>query len=92
MFMKGFDVQTLTVQIKDSFMQEFLTFIKDKEENIYIKKDENLEQDPYFYERQRDLKQIIEDSESGKMELLSQKEYDSEMDLFFKNLKSDANI
>jgi len=51
-----------------------------------------LEFDPYFYERKKDLKQIIEDSENGTMEMLSQEQYDQEMKIFFKDLKANVNL
>ncbi len=85
-------MHTLTVQVQDSAFQEFLNFVAKRKETIQITKDKNLEYDPYFYERQKDLKQIIEDSESGEMELLSEEQYNNEMATFFKNLKENANI
>jgi hypothetical protein len=73
-------MQTLTIDIQENFLQDFLIFI-----GRY--KDKNLEFNPYFYERKKDLEQIIEDSENGKMKLLSQEESDNEIKLFFENLK-----
>jgi len=52
----------------------------------------NLEYDPYFYERQKELEKIIEESENGTMEMLSQEQYDDEMKIFFKDLKANANL
>ena len=40
---------------------------------ITITKDKNLEYDPYFYERKKDLEQIIENSENRTIALVSQK-------------------
>jgi len=59
---------------------------------LTIVKDKNLEYDPYFYERKRDLEQIIEECENGTMELLSQEQYDKEMEIFFKDLKANENL
>ncbi len=84
-------MQTLTIDVQDSFVQDFLTMIAQHKDKIKVKKDKNLEYDPYFYERQKDLQQIIEDSESGKMELLSQEQHKSEMAAFFRDLRKDAN-
>lgn len=64
-------MQTLTVQVQDNFMQEFLNFIKNKKESIHIEEDENLKYDPYFYERQEELHQIRDDIKSGKTEMSS---------------------
>jgi 5,10-methylenetetrahydrofolate reductase len=85
-------MQTLTLDIQDNFMQDFQNIIEKYKDKITIKKDINLEYDPYFYERKKDLEQIIEDCENGDMELLSQEQYDTEMDVFFKDLKANANI
>ena len=85
-------MQTLTLDIQDNFIQDFQNFIEKYKDRITIKKDKNLECDPYFYERKKDLEQIIKDSENGTMELLSQEQYDEEMDVFFKDLKANENI
>ena len=85
-------MQTLSVHIKDSYMQQFMNFVKDSHSNITVAKDKNLDFDPYFYERKRDLEQIIEESENGTMEMLSQEQYNQEMEIFFKDLKANANL
>jgi len=85
-------MQTLSIQIQDSYMQQFLNFVKESHSNITVFKDKNLEIDPYFYERKRDLEQIIEDSENGTMEMLSQEQYEKEMKIFFKDLNANANL
>lgn len=85
-------MQTLSVQIQDSYMQQFMNFVKESHSNITVSKDKNLELDPYFYERKRELEQIIEDSENGTMEMLSQEQYETEMQIFFKDLNANANI
>jgi len=54
-------MQTLSVQIQDDYMQQFMNFVKNSHYNVTISKDKNLELDPYFYERKKDLEQIIED-------------------------------
>ncbi len=85
-------MQTLTLDIQDNFMQDFQHIIEKYKDKITIKKDKNIEYDPHFYERKKDLEQIIEESENGTMELLSQEQYDKEMDVFFKDLKANENI
>ncbi len=64
-------MHTLTVQVQDSVFQEFLSFISKRKESIEIKQDKNLELDPYFYERQKQLHQDLEEVESGKAEMIS---------------------
>ncbi len=85
-------MQTLSVQIQDSYIQQFMNFVNNSHSKITITKDKNLEYDPYFYERKKDLEQIIENSENGTMELLSQEQYDQEMEIFFKDLKANENL
>ena len=85
-------MQTMAVEIQDSYVQDFISYVKSHSENITITKDENLEYDPYYYERKKELEQVIEESENGTMEMLSQEQYDDEMTIFFKDLKANANI
>ena len=81
-------MQTLTLNIQDGFVQDFLTIINHYKDKVQLQKDKNLEYDPYFYERQRELQQDIDDIDSGKVEMLSQEQYDEEMNSFFTDLKT----
>ena len=85
-------MQTMAVQIRDGYMENFMSYVSTHSEDITITRDPNLELDPYFYERQKQLQQDIEDIDNGKAEILSSEQFDIEMDIFFKDLKSDANI
>ena len=85
-------MQTLSIQVEDSYIQQFMIFVKNSHSNITVTKDKNLEFDSYFYERKKDLEQIIEDSENGTMEMLSQEQYEQEMKIFFKDLNANANL
>lgn len=80
-------MQTIAVQIQDDYVQKFMSYVHNHSENITIEKDKNLELDPYFYERQKELHQIREDIKNGQMEMLSQEQYDKEMKHFFSDLK-----
>ncbi len=80
-------MQTLSVQIQDSYMQQFMNFVKESHSNITVSKDKNLEIDPHFYERQKELHQIRADIKSGKMEMLSEEQYEREMEQFFSELE-----
>ena len=64
-------MQTLSVKIQDSYMQQFMSFVKESHSNITVTKDKNLELDPYFYERQKQLHQDLEEVENGKAEMIS---------------------
>lgn len=80
-------MQTISVQIKDDYVQNFMSYVNSHSENISISKNKNLEIDPYFYERQEKLHQIRNDVKNGNMKLLSQEESDNEIELFFKDLE-----
>ena len=81
-------MQTLTINIQDGFIQDFLSIVEHYKGKIQIQKDKNLEYDPYFYERKKQLQQDINDIDSGKVEMLSQEQYDNEINSFFTELKS----
>ena len=81
-------MQTLSIQIQDSYMQQFMNFVKDSHSNITVSKDKNLELDPYFYDRQRELHQDLEDVESGKAEMISHNDLWSNIDKHLKSLNS----
>ena len=80
-------MQTMAVQIQDNYVQNFMSYVNNHSENITISKDKNLELDPYFYERQKELHQLRADIKSGDMEMLSQEQYQKEMKQFFTDLK-----
>ena len=86
--MTGAIMQTLTINVQDNFMQDFMAIIEHYSDKIQLKKDKNLEYDPYFYERKKQLQQDINDIDSGKVTMLSQEQYDNEMNSFFSELKS----
>ncbi|WP_457744627.1 hypothetical protein [Sulfurimonas sp.] len=81
-------MQTLTLNVQDAFVQDFLTIINQYKDKVQLQKDKNLEYDPYFYERKKQLQQDIDDIDSGKIEMLSQEQYDQEVNDFFKTLKT----
>ncbi len=68
-------------------MAEFMKMIDAVKGNVVVQKDENLAHDPYFYERQKKLQQIRDDIKSGKAEMLTQEQYDTEMEQFFEKLE-----
>ena len=80
-------MQTMAVQIQDNYVQNFMSYVSNHSEDIIITKDRNLEYDPYFYERQKELHHLREDIKNGDMEMLSQEQYDKEMKQFFSDLK-----
>ena len=82
-------MQTITLQVQDSFIPDLLNYLEQFKNKITIQKDKNLELDPYFYQRQKQLQQDIEDIDNGKVQMLSQEQYNIQMNNFFKELKYD---
>jgi len=80
-------MQTFTVNIQDNYVQKFMNYINSHSENITISKNENLELDPYFYDRQRELHQIREDIKSGKSKLVSFDDFENRTNQLEKELE-----
>lgn len=80
-------MQTMAIQIQDDYVNDFMNYVNNHSDSITIKKDKNLELDSYFYERQKQLQQDLEEVENGTAEMLTQEQYDNEMNSFFKELK-----
>lgn len=81
-------MHTLTVKIQDSVFQEFLNFVSKRKESIEITEDKNLELDLYFYERQKQLHQDLEDVENGKAEMISHNDLWSNINNHLKTINS----
>ncbi|QKF59745.1 hypothetical protein [Aliarcobacter lanthieri] len=79
-------MRTISLKIEDSYLNEFINYVKNNSSKISIIKDPNLEYDPYFYERQVKLVKLREDVHSGKMPLLDEVESEKQMENFFKKL------
>ncbi len=80
-------MQTLSVQIQDDYMQQFMDFVKNSHSNITITKDKNLEHDPYFYERQKQLQHDIREIDSGKTTMIRNEDFWSDIDTFTESLQ-----
>lgn len=64
-------MQTMAVQVQDDYVKKFMSYVSNHSENITIEKDKNLEVDPYFYERQKELHQIRDNIKNGQIEMVS---------------------
>ena len=80
-------MQTLTVNIQDNFVQDFLTIIDHYKDKVQLKKDKNLEYDPYFYERKKQLQQDINDIDSGKVKMINNEDFWDDIDNFTQSLQ-----
>ena len=79
-------MQTIAVQIQDNYMPQFINYIQEHSSDLSISKDKNLEQDPYFYDRQKKLHQIRDNIKNGKTEMISDKDFWNEIDSFVESL------
>jgi len=75
-------MQTISVQIEDNYISDFMNYVNNHSENISIKRDPNLELDPYFYERQKQLQQDVEEVENGTAEMISNEDFWNDIDNF----------
>ena len=80
-------MKTISIQVQDNFMQKFLNFVNSNSKDIIITKDANLELDPYFYERQKQLQKDLEEIESGKAKMISHNELWSNIHKHLETLK-----
>lgn len=80
-------MQTLKITIEDSFLQDFLAIVEHYKGKIKIEKDDNLLQDPFFYERQKQLQKEIEAIDNDQVTLYSQEQYTKKRDDFLKALR-----
>jgi len=80
-------MQTMAVQIQDNYVQNFMSYVNNHSENITIEKDKNLEIDPYFHERQKELHKIKNDIDSGKIKMIENDDFWSDIDNFVETLQ-----
>ncbi len=64
-------MQNIAIQVQDEYINDFMNYVKNHSDSIIIKKDENLENDSFFYERKKELHQIRTNIKSGKSQLIS---------------------
>jgi len=64
-------MQKISVQIQDNYLQSFMNYVDNNSENITISKDKNLDLDPYFYERQKELHQIRDEIKNSQIKMVS---------------------
>lgn len=78
-------MKTLTIDIQDSFLKDFLNFVQKSQNKIFVRNSATFEEDSYFDERKKQLHKIREDVKNGKEKLLSIDEFEERFALFEKN-------
>jgi len=64
-----------------------MNFVKESHSNITVSKDKNLELDPYFYERQKELQKDIDDIDNGKIKMINNEDFWDDIDSFTQSLQ-----
>jgi len=80
-------MQTVAVQIQDGYMKKFISYVNSHSDNITIAKDKNLEYDPYFYERKKQLQKDMDDIDNGKIKMINNEDFWDEIDSFTESLQ-----
>lgn len=80
-------MQTIAIQVQDDYVNDFMNYVNNHSDRIIISKDENLEYDLYFYERQKELHQIKSNIDSGKVQMIENDEFWDDIDNFVETLQ-----
>jgi len=80
-------MQNIAIQVQDDYVQDFMKYVNNHSENITISKDTNLEFDPYFYDRKRELQQIRDDIKNEKSTLISFDDFEDKTNNLEKELE-----
>ena len=80
-------MQTMAIQIQDDYVNDFMSYVNNHSDRITISKDKNLEQDSYFYERQKELHQIKNNIDNGKVQMIENDKFWDDIDSFVETLQ-----
>ena len=80
-------MQTMAIQIQDDYINDFMSYVNNHSDSIIITKNKNLEYDPYFYERQKELHQIKSNIDNGKVQMIENDEFWDDIDDFVETLQ-----
>lgn len=80
-------MQTIAIQVQDDYVIDFMNYVNNHSEGITISKDENLENDSFFYERKKELHKIRDDIKSGKSKLVSFDDFENRTNQLEKELE-----
>jgi len=82
-------MQSVTLQIQDDFMPQFLDMIGQYPKNIKLENSSH--HDPYFNERRQKLDSIREGVAKGEIKLLNEEEANRDIERFLTQLETDEN-
>ena len=81
-------MKTLTVDIQDNFIQEFLNFVEKSQNKVKLHENSGLEKDIYLYQRKEELHNIRKQVKENSNQLSSIESIEKKFDTFEKNLES----
>jgi len=79
-------MQNIAIQVQDDYVSHFMDYINNHSESITILKDKNIEFDPYFYERQKELHQIKNNIDNGRIQMIENDEFWDDIDNYVETL------
>lgn len=80
-------MQTMAIQIQDDYINDFMNYVNNHSDRITIKKDKNLKYDSYFYERQKELHQIKNNIDGGKVKMIENDDFWDDIENFVETLQ-----
>jgi hypothetical protein len=78
---------TITVNVQDNFVEDFLTIIEHYKDKVQLQEDKNLVVDPFFHERQKQLQKVIAEIDNGCVDMISNEDFWEEIDTFTQSLQ-----
>jgi len=80
-------MQTVTLKVQDGFLPNLIHFLEKFKDEVQITNDKNLEYDPYFYERQKELYTIRDSIKNGKIQMIENNAFWAEIDSYAQTLQ-----
>ena len=80
-------MKTIAVEIQDNYLKSFISYINNNSDNITISKNISLDNDPYFHERQKELKDIRNNIKNGNSKLISFEDFETSTNKIEKELE-----
>jgi hypothetical protein len=73
--------------VPDFPAEQIRLVIEHYKDKVQLQKDKNLVNDPYFYERQKQLEQDINEIDSGKTQMINNEDFWDDIDTFTQSLQ-----
>ena len=80
-------MQTVTLKVQDGFMPSLFHFLEKFKDEVVVETEENIEYDPYFYDRQKELHSIRENIKNGKIQMIDNDTLWADIDNYVQTLQ-----